>query len=1093
MAALLRAINPELTWRDLKLILAASARRNDPDHESWDEGALKYGSDGERYWFNHGYGFGMVDAGAAAALADGWESPPPWREISVTSHEEVEIPDYNPMTDSGTDPVPVTSSVTLDPYVDFVEFIAIEPTISHGYYRDLRIELTSPAGKTSILAFSGHSLAAYDLAGEEGEPDAVTPRFGSAKHLGEDAAGVWTLKIWDRATPDSGTLHGWKLTAYGHGFTPGFPEVFFARPDDDAIGVFWQAPDDEDVGGPDVTGYDLRYARRDAAGNVDASGWTEVEDVWSSGSLFYELGDLEFGARYYVGVRAVNDDSGPGPWSESFAAATEALAPGAPVITGVVGGNRVLLVAWDAPASDGASAITAYNVRYIETSADETMDANWTVESNAWTSGSLEYTITGLEFNIQYDVEVQAVNDLDVGAWSATEMGTPLAVPGAPTIRWITPAQKLLSVSWNAPTDRGSSDVTSYDVRYIETSADETMDANWTVESNAWTPESATLNYRIDGLEVGTQYDVEVRAVNSAGAGLWSATEMGTTALSDDATLSALSLAGVRLSPGFAADVTSYTASVVLVDGDGNELTDADEFANGFQVDLPSVGENVVGVRVIAQDRYRTRAYWVTVTRTPEDLSLSPPGSDPAAPFPSSATYSIGFQGRWTTDVTPDRLPGGAHFSRLVGGVHNAGVTLLESGHLAGAGVESMAETGDWTVLRDEVNNAGEGAIGVLVGATDSIGPTDRHTLSNVSVATGHPRVTLATMIAPSHDWFVGVSGLPLLDGDGLWRRDHMVDLYPWDAGTEEGIDFALTPDVDTVPRGVITSIRGTGRFTTDPIATLTFTLESASTGRGLAENTRIVTDLGPPVAAVATGGTPTYTLGGPDADLFDLDGSTGRLRSKTGVVYDHETAETRTVTVTATDTDGSIPTTVEIAIIDVDEPPVISGPNRVSYEENATTAVGDYTASDPEDEQLTPLSLSGTDDEYFELSEAGRLTFTTPPDYETKNSYNVTLSTSDGNLTGSLAVAVTVTGVNEAPAVRGDASPDYEEGDTGPVGMYSALDPEESPVTLLLVGSDKDVFELSESGSSGSCRSGSCELRFGRVTGFRVAGGFGP
>ena len=87
---------------------------------------------------------------------------------------------------------------------------------------------------------------------------------------------------------------------------------------------------------------------------------------------------------------------------------------------------------------------------------------------------------------------------------------------------------------------------------------------------------------------------------------------MGTSELSGDVTLSALSLAGVRLSPGFAAGVTSYTASVgytvsrvtagatgsddrasvVLVDGDGNELTDADEFANGFQVDLPVVGEN---------------------------------------------------------------------------------------------------------------------------------------------------------------------------------------------------------------------------------------------------------------------------------------------------------------------------------------------------------------------------------------------------------------------------------------------------------------------------------------------------------------------
>ena len=89
---------------------------------------------------------------------------------------------------------------------------------------------------------------------------------------------------------------------------------------------------------------------------------------------------------------------------------------------------------------------------------------------------------------------------------------------------------------------------------------------------------------------------MEVRAVNSAGAGPWSATETGRTASSADATLSGLGLAGVQLSPGFAADVTAYTASVgytvtrvtigatpgdgrasvVFVDGDSNELTDAD-------------------------------------------------------------------------------------------------------------------------------------------------------------------------------------------------------------------------------------------------------------------------------------------------------------------------------------------------------------------------------------------------------------------------------------------------------------------------------------------------------------------------------------
>ena len=87
VAALLRDANPDLTWRDLKLILAGSARKNDPDNAGWQEGARKYGSASasDRYHFNREYGFGMVDAGAAVDLAKRWITAPPLQESSVSS------------------------------------------------------------------------------------------------------------------------------------------------------------------------------------------------------------------------------------------------------------------------------------------------------------------------------------------------------------------------------------------------------------------------------------------------------------------------------------------------------------------------------------------------------------------------------------------------------------------------------------------------------------------------------------------------------------------------------------------------------------------------------------------------------------------------------------------------------------------------------------------------------------------------------------------------------------------------------------------------------------------------------------------------
>ena len=109
VAALVRAVNPDLTWRDVKLILAASARRNDRSHSGWLSGARKYNNArGERYAFNHAYGFGVVDAAAAVALAEGWTTVPALREIEMESGDlDLALPDARSLG-SGTT---VTTSV----------------------------------------------------------------------------------------------------------------------------------------------------------------------------------------------------------------------------------------------------------------------------------------------------------------------------------------------------------------------------------------------------------------------------------------------------------------------------------------------------------------------------------------------------------------------------------------------------------------------------------------------------------------------------------------------------------------------------------------------------------------------------------------------------------------------------------------------------------------------------------------------------------------------------------------------------------------------------------------------------------------------
>ena len=122
VVALVREANNALTWRDVKLILAASARKNDPDNTGWVEGAFKYGSTTDRYNFNHEYGFGMVDAKAATDLAASWTNVRDLREITSESGViNLPIPD---LPSSGT-PTTVTTSLTIDPFVEFVEFVEV--------------------------------------------------------------------------------------------------------------------------------------------------------------------------------------------------------------------------------------------------------------------------------------------------------------------------------------------------------------------------------------------------------------------------------------------------------------------------------------------------------------------------------------------------------------------------------------------------------------------------------------------------------------------------------------------------------------------------------------------------------------------------------------------------------------------------------------------------------------------------------------------------------------------------------------------------------------------------------------------------------
>ena len=184
-------------------------------------------------------------------------------------------------------------------------------------------------------------------------------------------------------------------------------------------------------------------------------------------------------------------------------------------------------------------------------------------------------------------------------------------------------------------------------------------------------------------------------------------------------------------------------------------------------------------------------------------ISVTAFANEPAA----EATYKITFKGDWTRANHPTvPLPGPAHFSPLIGAVHNESATVWKKGDKATEGFTLVAELGQNGKFRKELKAQKGKSISALLEGSGNIDPTAKDVIKNVRATKSHHLVSLATMIAPSHDWFIGVSNLSLME-NGTWKDKIKVDLYAYDAGTELGDDFKLGPD--RAENGVIHKLKG--------------------------------------------------------------------------------------------------------------------------------------------------------------------------------------------------------------------------------------------------------------------------------------------
>ncbi len=248
------------------------------------------------------------------------------------------------------------------------------------------------------------------------------------------------------------------------------------------------------------------------------------------------------------------------------------------------------------------------------------------------------------------------------------------------------------------------------------------------------------------------------------------------------------------------------------------------------------------------------------------------------------------------------------------------------------------------------------------------------------------------------------------------------------------------------------------------------------STTRTIAENAGSGINIGSAVSATDVDSTTlTYTLGGTNGTSFDIESTTGQLKTKAALDYETKTSYSVTIAVS----DGSLTDSIAVTINvrDLDETPSNIAPVFTDGDE-ATRTIAENTAADAnigtaiaatdEDSENLAYLLSGTDASSFAIDgDTGQLKTSAALNYETKTSYEVIVTVSDGTLEDEITVTINVTNVNEAPVFNDGDSITRQVAEKTAAGtnlgnVITATDPDaEDTITYSLGGTDAASFDI--------------------------------
>lgn len=210
-----------------------------------------------------------------------------------------------------------------------------------------------------------------------------------------------------------------------------------------------------------------------------------------------------------------------------------------------------------------------------------------------------------------------------------------------------------------------------------------------------------------------------------------------------------------------------------------------------------------------------------------------------------------------------------------------------------------------------------------------------------------------------------------------------------------------------------------------------------------------------------------------PDAAAVELNPDTGILTFINAPDYESPADVGKngsyTLTIRATSTTFTVTKTLDITILDGNDPPVMSASPSLEVPEN-TQLVSTVSATDIDGDTLSYRITGGADKNRFELTSTGSLSFTSPPNFESPkdadsdNRYEVTVMANDGNAdSNTLTLQVSVSNVSEAPVFTTQTTEYSIPENSTLITTITAVDPNGGAVVYSLAGVDAARFSCSK------------------------------